>query len=90
MGTRTGFGCMMAFAVVVALAAAAGGVGGTVGAQAASGCKKNYAYSGLQEAKPRSGMRARLTSLGAPGVKVGHVAGWIGVGGAGRRPEGRG
>ena len=88
MGTRTGFGCIMAFAVVVALAAAAGGVGGTVGAQAASGCKKNYAYSGLQEAKPRSGMRARLASLGAPGVKVGHVAGWIGVGGAGAGPKG--
>ena len=88
MGARTGLGCVMAFAVVVALAAAAGGAGGTVGAQAASGCKKNYAYSGLQEAKPRSGMRARLTSLGAPGVKVGHVAGWIGVGGAGAGPKG--
>jgi hypothetical protein len=81
---------MMAFAVVVALAAAAGGAGGTVGVQAASGCKKNYAYSGLQEAKPRSGMRARLTSLGAPGVKVGHVAGWIGVGRRGCWPERRG
>jgi hypothetical protein len=48
-----------------------------------------YTYAGIAGAVPVSGVGARITS-GATGLNVvaGHVAGWVGVGGAGQGPGG--
>jgi hypothetical protein len=56
--------------------------------RAATGCKMNYAYAGAQDVTPRSGIRARVTNVTTPRVAIGHVAGWLGVGGPGLGPNG--
>jgi hypothetical protein len=54
-------------------------------APAATACgPSGYAYAGLQPAQVGYGISAVLTSLAAPAVESGHVAGWIGVGGPGQ------
>jgi hypothetical protein len=58
-------------------------------AQAGTRCgPSGYAYAGLQPAQPGHGISAVLTSLAAPAVESGHVAGWVGVGGPGQGPGG--
>jgi hypothetical protein len=52
------------------------------------GCKRDYDYTGVQNVAPSSGIRAYLTTIRAPDVKAGHVAGWVGVGGPGLGPNG--
>ncbi len=54
------------------------------GANGSSG----YSYAGRQAAVTGHGVRARITSLRAPNVAAGHVAGWVGVGGPGEGPNG--
>ena len=51
-------------------------------------CRSDYDYAGAQDARPRSGIRARIRAVGQPRVAAGHVAGWLGVGGPGRGPNG--
>ena len=58
------------------------------GVSVSSSCKKNYAYAGAQDTTQRSGIRANLSTASAPQVDVGHVAGWLGVGGPGLGPNG--
>jgi hypothetical protein len=55
---------------------------------AGAGSKRNYDYTGVQNVAPTSGIRAYLTTVKAPDVKEGHVAGWVAVGGPGLGPNG--
>ena len=73
-----------AFAVLCSLA---GSVAAT--SQAARSCgTSGYAYAGLAGNDRVYGLAAKLTTLSAPHVLAGHVAGWVGVGGVGAGPDG--
>lgn len=50
--------------------------------------KAGYSYAGFQSAHRGHGVRATLTALAKPKVRNGHVAAWVGVGGAGLGPNG--
>jgi hypothetical protein len=47
-----------------------------------------YSYAGISSRTSVYGVAASLTSLAAPAVQNGHVAGWVGVGGPGLGPHG--
>lgn len=47
-----------------------------------------YSYAGFQSPVAAYGVSGHLTALSAPGVATGHVAAWLGVGGAGMGPNG--
>ncbi len=51
--------------------------------------KPGYSYAGFQNAHRAHGVRATLVALAKPQVRNGHVAAWVGVGGAGLGPGGR-
>ena len=73
--------------VVVAL------IGGATQASARRACVSasyddGYSYAGHQAAFRGHGVRATITATRAPGVEVGHVAGWVGVGGPGQGANG--
>ncbi len=51
--------------------------------------KAGYSYAGFQSANRGHGVRATLVALANPQVRNGHVAAWVGVGGAGLGPNGR-
>ena len=53
----------------------------------ASACKENYAYAGAQGSATTHGIKATIRTLDKPGVKEGHVAAWMGVGGPGQGPN---
>ena len=57
-------------------------------ATAAPRCGKAYSYAGLVSERVGYGVRTTLTTLATPRVEWGHVAGWVGVGGAGQGPNG--
>jgi hypothetical protein len=57
-------------------------------AAASAHCAKSYSYAGLTASKRSHGIGATLTALASPDVLNGHVAGWVGVGGAGLGPGG--
>jgi hypothetical protein len=58
-------------------------------APAAHACgSSGYSYAGISSRDKVSGVSASLTSLAAPAVQNGHVAGWVGVGGPGLGPHG--
>lgn len=57
-------------------------------ADAAADCSKSYSYAGLVSMRDGHGIRATLTQLAVPNVSWGHVAAWVGVGGAGAGPRG--
>jgi hypothetical protein len=79
-------------------AAAVAGLGTALAAPAAvvsaSGCgagangQQGYAYAGHQATSIAYGVRATITPLEAASVSAGHVAAWVGVGGAGSGPGG--
>jgi len=50
--------------------------------------KPGYSYAGFQSAHRGHGIRATLVALANPQVRDGHVAAWVGVGGAGEGPNG--
>ena len=56
--------------------------------KAARFCPPGYAYAGLYTTKPVAGVAATLTMLAKPRIDAGHVAAWVGVGGAGMGPGG--
>lgn len=49
---------------------------------------REFSYAGFSGAERSYGISARLTPLSAPGVRDGHVAAWVGVGGPGLGPGG--
>jgi hypothetical protein len=70
--------------VLLALGAAA------VLAPAALACPKGYSYAGVYSPSRASGIAATISLLDAPAAfgEASHVAGWVGVGGAGLGPNG--
>jgi hypothetical protein len=50
--------------------------------------KAGYSYAGFQSANRGHGVKATLVALANPKVRNGHVAAWVGVGGAGLGPNG--
>jgi len=79
------------YTVAVALAvmcSLAGSVTATSRAAAGSCGSSGYAYAGLADNYRAYGVAAKLTTLSAPAVLSGHVAGWVGVGGPGAGPNG--
>jgi hypothetical protein len=57
-------------------------------APAALACTRGYSYAGLYGPTATSGVGATLSMLDDPSVSSGHVAAWVGVGGAGLGPNG--
>jgi hypothetical protein len=74
--------------LVVATATLAAACAAALPAQAApAGCgASSYSYAGLLGGVAGFGVGARLSAVRTPTVKLGHVAGWVGVGGAGMGP----
>jgi hypothetical protein len=77
-------GVVVAATTVVCLA-----LGQSIGdaASRASVCKSDYDYAGVQNVRPAAGIRTYLSNI-RQAAKAGHVAGWIGVGGPGKGPNG--
>ena len=62
---------------------------GLAAAPSALACgSAGYSYAGISSRTSVYGVGATLTSLAAPAVQNGHVAGWVGVGGPGLGPNG--
>jgi hypothetical protein len=53
-----------------------------------STCDASYSYAGLANAGEGHGVKATVTAMQLPDVQWGHVAAWVGVGGAGMGPNG--
>lgn len=71
------------FAIIVAV------IGALVAIPQALACgSAGYAYAGVASAVRSHGVGARVTAIGAPIVRSGHVAGWVGVGGPHQGPHG--
>lgn len=51
-------------------------------------CAGGYTYAGRLNTSRAHGVRATLTALSSPQVAAGHVAAWVGVGGAGQGQNG--
>jgi hypothetical protein len=74
------------FAWALALATISCALG--TGVARAGTCWSGYSYAGVQSPAAAYGVSATITMLSAPTVTSGHVAGWVGVGGAGLGPGG--
>jgi hypothetical protein len=73
---------------ITSLVAAAAAAAGLAAAPHASACgSAGYTYAGVASATRTHGVAADITALGAPGVKGGHVAAWVGVGGPKQGPR---
>jgi hypothetical protein len=73
----------------VALVALAAACAATAPAGAATACgQASYAYAGVASVDARYGIGARISTLSAPSIAAGHIAGWVGVGGSGLGPAG--
>jgi len=55
---------------------------------AARGCWSQYSYDGVQSPSTAYGVATTLTMRASSVVRSGHVAAWVGVGGAGMGPRG--
>jgi hypothetical protein len=79
----------LALLVAAATLAAACALGAPARGVAAASCGSSpYAYAGLMGRQASRGVAAPITPLGAPTVRGGHVAAWVGVGGPGLGPQG--
>jgi hypothetical protein len=58
------------------------------GAGTASCGYNGYSYAGVTALQTESGISAGITAVARPNVTTGHVAAWVGVGGAGLGPGG--
>jgi hypothetical protein len=76
--------------IAVAAATTAAACAAAIPAHAApAGCgASSYSYAGLLGETAGFGVGAQLSAVRRPTVTVGHVAGWVGVGGAGLGPNG--
>ena len=69
----------------LAAACAFAALAAPAGAAPRSGCATaGYSYGGVQTLSPRRGISARITATRISAVTSGHIAGWVGVGGAGQ------
>ena len=71
-----------------AVLATLGGTSTTASAEHGCASPVAYSYAGYQSASRASGIRASIALGRAPTVEVGHVAGWVGVGGPKQGPDG--
>ena len=69
------------------LAAACAAVVPAHAAPAACG-QTTYSYAGVSSIGTRYGIGAQISALSTPTIAAGHVAAWVGVGGAGLGPSG--
>jgi len=76
-----------AFALVTISCAVGAGLA-RAGSAAPRSCWSGYSYAGVQSPASAYGVSGTLKLLGAPDVRSGHVAAWLGVGGAGLGPGG--
>jgi hypothetical protein len=80
-------------ALFVAAMTLAALVGSTTKASAGRVCltdaREGYLYAGHQATHRAHGVRATITMDREPSVRVGHVAGWVGVGGLSQGANGR-
>jgi hypothetical protein len=76
----------LGLAVVAAAVLVADADVGRASRLGASGCKRDYDYTGVQNETVASGIRALISTVIAPDVRAGHVGGWVGVGGQGLGP----
>jgi hypothetical protein len=74
-------------AVCASLAPVAAGAA-PASSRAAKSCWSGYSYNGVQSPTRAYGISANLTLASRSVVDVGHVAAWVGVGGAGMGPGG--
>jgi len=72
--------------VAATLAAACSLATSQRGYSAASCSAAAYAYAGVSSTNARFGVAARISAVRKPNVVKGHVAAWVGVGGAGLGP----
>jgi hypothetical protein len=73
----------------LAAACACAALASPAGAARTSGCAiTGYSYGGVQTLGPRRGISARITATRISAVTSGHIAGWVGVGGAGQGAHG--
>jgi len=73
---------------ITSLVAAAAAAAGLAAAPHAAACgSSGYTYAGVASPMRTHGVAADITPLGAPGVKQGHVAAWVGVGGPKQGPR---
>jgi hypothetical protein len=87
--TRRALLATASLAAVTALSTLAGPAVAAPSAAPATSCStRAYAYAGLSSNEPAQGIQAVVTTLAAPHVPYGHVAGWIGVGGTDADPNG--
>lgn len=77
----------MRIGLLVLAAVAAGAAPAAAGQSGACG-RAGYSYAGFASAERAHGVRADVTALSEPAVADGHVAAWVGVGGAGEGPAG--
>ena len=73
--------------LIFAIGSAAAAVG-VVGLGAPAEGVGTYSYGGAVSRLPVAGVTATVALFGAPRVRSGHVAGWVGVGGPGLGPGG--
>jgi hypothetical protein len=75
--------------VAAAVSAALLSAVSVVPASAESACgRSGYSYAGLQAIRPAHGVKAQVVAVRNPYVENGHVAAWVGVGGAGQGKSG--
>lgn len=75
-------------ALVVVLAAVAASASPAGAGRSASCGQAGYSYAGFASAGRAHGIRANVTAVVEPSVANGHVAAWVGVGGAGQGANG--
>ena len=74
------FGALAAACVACAIPAYA--------STAAATCTRTYSYAGMTASTRSHGISAVISPMATPEVAKGHVAGWVGVGGPGKGPNG--
>jgi hypothetical protein len=73
----------------LAVACACTALAAPVSAARSAGCATaGYSYGGVQAGVARRGVSARVTATRISSVSSGHIAGWVGVGGAGQGMNG--
>src|SRR5688572_26919000 len=75
-------------ALVVVFSVLAGGASPADAGRSAACGRPGYSYAGFASAERAHGVRSKLTALAEPAVAYGHVAAWVGLGGAGQGPGG--
>lgn len=74
--------------LLLALCAMGAASSGAETVRSAGGCWTGYSYAGLSSVQSAHGISATISTASLHEVASGHVAAWVGVGGAGAGPHG--